>query len=126
MFIRPRAQTRDLSGSAFGTITNYTSDQTIAVSQNFETFTNLGAVGQITLTLPTPAAGLQYTFIVATAQNIILDVGGSVVIAIGEGSPSSAGGSVACASPYSVLTLKAISATLWVGIYQLGGAWTPS
>jgi hypothetical protein len=112
--------------ASLGTVTAYTADHVLTTDENGQTSTNAGAAGTISLTLPTPAAGLTYTFVVVAAQSLVVDVAGSVVIAIGEGAPTSPGGSISCASQYSVLTLKAVSATLWVGINQLGGAWTPS
>jgi hypothetical protein len=109
---------------AGGTVTAYTANHTVTAAQTGATLTNSGAVGTVTFTMPTPAAGLVYTFIVAAAQNVILDVGGSVVIAIGEiaGTP---GGGASCNSPYSSVTLKAISTTLWVATSSIG-SWTPS
>lgn len=109
--------------TGFGQVTAYTSNQTITAAQSYQTFSNMGATGQITLEMPTPAAGLEYTFIAAAAQNMILDVGGSVVIGLGE-IATSPGGQIACNSPYSSVTLKALSSTLWVAT-SLIGTWTP-
>lgn len=106
---------------AGGTVTAYTADHTVTAGETGATFTNAGASGAVIFTMPTPAAGLFYTFIVAAAQTVTLDVGGSVVIAIGE-IPGTAGAGATCASPYSSITLKAISTTLWVATSQIG-AW---
>jgi hypothetical protein len=78
----------------------------------------------VTLALPTPVAALEYTFIVEASQDLIIDAGGSVVIGLGE-IATSAGGSVSSNSPNSAITLKAISATLWVAI-SLIGTWSPA
>jgi hypothetical protein len=74
--------------------------------------------------VPTPVAGLEFTFIVVAAQTLTLDVGGSVVVALGK-IATSAGGNVSSSSPYSALTLKAVSSTLWVATF-LVGTWTPT
>ena len=108
---------------ANGTVTAYTADHTVTAAQTGATLTNAGASGAVIFTMPTPASGLVYTFIVAAAQTVTLDVGGSVVIAIGE-IAGTAGGGASCNSPYSAVTLKAISTTLWVATSSIG-SWTP-
>ena len=113
-----------LPGAVSGVVTNYTSNQTLTVDQSYQTFTNAGSVGTITLTLPTPVAGLEFTFVVASAQTLNIDVGGSVVIAVGE-IPGTAGGGLTSNATYSTITLKAISSTLWVTTGTLG-SWTPT
>lgn len=109
--------------AGFGLVTTYTGNQTLTPAQSYGVFTNDGSVGDVTLTMPTPSAGLEYTFVVAAAQNLILDVGGSVVIALGE-ITTTPGGQLSSNSPYSVLTLKALSTTLWAATSLLG-TWTP-
>jgi hypothetical protein len=105
-----------------GAVTAYTADHTVTAAQSGQTLTNTGAVGAVIFTMPTAVAGLVYTFIVAAAQNVTLDVGGSVVIGIGE-SASSAAGYASSNSPYSAVTLKAISSTLWAATSSTG-SWT--
>ncbi len=107
-----------------GTVTAYTTSHTVTAEENGTTFTNSGAVGGVVFTMPTPAAGLVYTFVVVAAQLVTLDVGGSVVIAIGE-IAGAAGGGATCNSPYSLVTLRAVSTTLWVATSSIG-SWTPS
>lgn len=96
----------------------------VTSAQSGTTFTNSGASGSITFTLPTATAGLTYTFVIVAAQTVILDVGGSEVIGIGE-IATSAGGSVSGNSIYSTITLKAISSALWVAT-SMTGTWTPA
>lgn len=110
--------------TGFGLTTACTSNQTLTADQSYQTFTNIGASGGVTLTLPTPAAGLQFSFVVATAQTLTIGVAGLVVIALGE-IPSSAGGNVSSNSAFSAVTLKAISSTLWVAT-SVVGTWNPS
>lgn len=109
--------------NGFGNVTAFTSDHTLTSAQSYQTFSNVGATGTVRLTLPTPVTGLEYTFVAAEAQSLVLDVGGSVVIALGE-ITTTPGGELSSNSPYSVLTLKALSPTLWVATSLLG-TWTP-
>lgn len=99
-----------------------TASQDVGATDTFMTFTNAGAAGSVTLTLPTPSVGLEYEFVVVAAQSLVVNVDGSVVIAIGE-LLSSAGGTATASSPYSSLRLKCLSSTLWVAI-AVTGTWT--
>ncbi|TAJ91005.1 hypothetical protein [Reyranella sp.] len=110
--------------TGFGIVSTKTVSGTLIAAQSYQTFTNEGASGAVTLTLPTPIAGLEFGFVVVVAQSLVIDVGGSVVIALGE-ITSSAGGNVSSSSPYSALTLKAVSSTLWVSASQIG-SWAPA
>jgi hypothetical protein len=108
--------------TGFGLVTAKTANETLTADQSYQTFTNEGAAGTVTLSLPTPVAGLEFTFVVVASQSLVIDVGGSVVIYVGE-TPSSAGGSASANSPGSIITLKAISTTVWVAT-SLVGSWT--
>lgn len=107
-----------------GGVTNYTSDHTLTADQVYQSFTNLGATVSVTLTLPTPVVGYEFTFFCVASYSLILDVGGSVQIAVGE-IIGAAGGGISTNSPYSALTLKALTTTLWVA-KNYTGTWTPS
>ena len=122
--VSPSTLASFIGGNA-GSVTNFTTNQTLTVNQTLGIFTNSGAAGTVVLTLPSPiTTGLQYTFVVAATQPLQIDVDGSDVIAIGE-LTSSAGGFISSDSPYSVVTLKALSSALWVAIFMLG-SWTPA
>lgn len=110
--------------NGFGLVTAKTANDSLIAAQSYQTFTNEGAAGSVTLTLPTPVSGLEFTFVVVAAQTLIIDVAGSVVIYVGE-IPSSAGGSAFSNSPGSTITLKAVSTTVWVAT-SLVGMWTPA
>lgn len=110
--------------TGFGVVSTKTVNEALTAAQSYQTFTNEGASGTVTLTLPTPVAGLEFTFVVVASQSLVIDVGGSVVIYVGE-TPSSAGGSASANSPGSIITLKAISTTVWVAT-SLVGSWTPA
>jgi hypothetical protein len=57
----------EIAGGRSPTV-SYTSNQTLIASQSGTIFTNKDATGQVDLTLPVPAAGLEYYFHVDTAQ----------------------------------------------------------
>jgi hypothetical protein len=116
-------QTRYVSGSAYGRTVAYAANDTLVAGQNYQKSTNTGAVGAVTLTLPAPSDGLQFEFICTVAQDFIVNVGGSVVIAIGE-VPGTPGGGVQSNSPFSSLILSYGGPNLWTGISS--GSWTPS
>jgi hypothetical protein len=116
---------RSTGVTGFGLVTAKTANDTLTADQSYQTFTNEGASGPVTLTLPTPAAVLEFTFAVATAQTLTLDVGGSVVIALGPGNETTAGGQISANEPGAFVTLKCLSATRWQAIAGAFG-WTPS
>lgn len=110
--------------TGFGVVTAKTANDTLIASQSYGIFTNAGSAGTVTLSLPTPTAGLEFTFICISAQDFVLNAGGTVQIAIGE-IIGTAGGGATCNSPYSTVTIRAVSSTLWVATSSLG-SWTPS
>ncbi len=111
--------------AGFGLVTAKTSNDTLTAAQSYQTFTNEGASGSVTLSLPTPVAGLEFTFAVVAAQSFVVDVIGSVVIALGPGIESTAGGQISANEPGAFVTLKCLSATRWQAIAGAFG-WTPS
>jgi len=117
------ARTTGVTG--FGLVTAETSNETLTADQSYQTFTNEGASGSVTLSLPTPSVGLEFTFAVVAEQSLIVDVGGSVVIALGPGIESTAGGQISANEPGAFVTLKCLSATRWQAIAGSFG-WTPS
>lgn len=107
--------------NAPGAVTACSTSQSITADQTNQTFSNAGAAGAVTLTLPTPVAGYKYTFICAAAQTLTLDISGSVVIGLGE-IATTAGGAVSANTIYSSITLIALSPTLWVAT-SMTGSW---
>lgn len=62
----------------FSLVRELTADTTLTAADSGGVFTNLGASGTITVSLPSaPPAGLRYTFSVATAQQLRIDPGNS-------------------------------------------------
>lgn len=111
--------------TGFGVVSTKTVNETLTAAQSYQVFTNEGASGTVTLTLPTPAAGLEFTFAVVAAESLVVDVGGSVVIALGPGIESTAGGQISANEPGAFVTLKCLSASRWQAIAGSFG-WTPS
>lgn len=88
-------------------------------------FTNTGAAGSVTFTLPTPAAGLWYQFYVDASQAVVITATGSATIKNGTNAATAANGSVTNAGTAgSTICLIAISATQWVTVDTPVGTWT--
>lgn len=111
--------------TGFGLVTAKTTNDTLAGAQSYQAFTNEGAAGTVILTLPTPVVGLEFTAAVVASQTLILDVTGLVVIALGPGIESTAGGQISANEPGAFVVLKCLSATRWQAIAGAFG-WTPA
>lgn len=111
--------------TGFGVVSAKTASGTLTAGESYQTITNAGASGPVIQTLPAPAAGLEFTAAVVASQTLILDVTGSVVIALGPGIESTAGGQISANEPGAFVTLKCLSATRWQAIAG-GNGWTPS
>lgn len=97
---------------------------TITADDVGKVFTNEGAAGPVTFDLPVAAAGLQYSFVVQAAQNLVVDAGSGDTIRV-DVTASSAGGTQTSAVVGTTMTIVAINATEWVAIASLNAAgWT--
>jgi hypothetical protein len=97
-----------------------TANYTIVALDNGTHFDNIGAAANITLTLPTAANGLTFSFAVHAAHSIIVDAAGTDIIALGT-LLTSAGGTVTGATPYSYVEIECHAAGVWIATSQLGG-----
>lgn len=103
-----------LSGRAPIEFTAKTAAYTILASENGCGFTNLGASGAITLTLPPAVVGLHYYFSVEVAQELRIDPSGSETISLpSDGVPGAAG---------KYLTANAIGETVHL-VCAKAGSW---
>lgn len=93
-------------------------------SHNGYTFTNIGATAEVVFTLPACISGPEYTFIVAAAYDLTLNLGGSDTIRI-AGSVSTAGGDCKSSTVGSVIRIKGIDADQYVAVFS-SGTWTLS
>lgn len=101
---------------------NTTDPLALAHTDSWTAFTNEGATTLINFSLPSAAAGMQYTFIVQDADGIQVDAAGGDTIRI-AGSVSAAAGNIASTTIGSTVTLLAINVTEWIAISSLG-SWT--
>lgn len=99
-----------------------TGNYTVLSTDSPSTFTNEGAAGQVILTLPTAVAGLTITAYVQAAQNLRVLATGSETVRVGA-TVSGAAGYAEAATVGNALTLRAINATEWVAISNVG-TWT--
>jgi hypothetical protein len=97
---------------------------TLLASESGKVLTNEGAAGAVTHNLPAAAAGLQFTFIVQAAQNIVIQTVGTDTIRSGAG-VSSGPGTATSGTVGDTLTLVAINATEWIAVSEgdVSGAW---
>lgn len=100
-----------------------TTGRTLTINEQGGIITNSGAAGSTTYTLPaSPRPGDTYTFMVLTAQNMVVDANTGQTIRI-AGSTSTSGGTATNGTVGGVLKIKAVSTTLWVAEYSTG-TWT--
>jgi hypothetical protein len=83
---------------------------------------NSGAGGTITNTLPAAAAGLHYSFTIATAQNVTVKAAGSDTINSGA-TATAGGGFVNAATAGSTLDLRAVGTGKWWITATNGPVW---
>jgi hypothetical protein len=87
-----------------------------------ELYTNEGDADGATITLPTAAAGLTYTFYVQTGQTLTVTAASGDTIRV-NGIVSAAAGSASSNVVGSYLVLVAVNATEWIAV-SVGGSWT--
>lgn len=92
-----------------------------STTDNRVCFTNEGATGGVTFSLPTAAANLDYTFYVQAAQTLTIDAASGDTIRFGA-TVTAADGSISSSTVGSAIRLRAINATEWVAV-ALVGTW---
>lgn len=99
-----------------------TSGLTLVAGDSRKTFSNDGAAGSITFTLPAAAGGLVYTFLLMEAQAVVLQAVGTDVIRR-AGTTSTAGGTLtSAAAAGNVCTLYGTDGGEWLAMVV--GTWT--
>lgn len=96
-----------------------TASYPIVAGDNAKVFTNEGAAGSVTFTLPAAAAGYELTFVVQAAQSFVVTANTGDTIRIG-GSVSTSAGTATSSSIGSVLKIVSINATEWVAVSYTG------
>lgn len=99
-----------------------TANYTVVVSDSGKHFNNVGAAGSVTFTLPTGAAGMQYTFEVDATQTITIQAGGSDTIRNGT-VVSAAGGTMTANANGCIVHLVCTKANTWK-VKSIIGTWT--
>lgn len=107
---------------ALRAVSNKTSAYEVTAAASGGVFTNAGAGGSVAITLPSAAAGLQYTFIVMAAQQFQITpaAGDAINIATSAGAAAEYFWADAVGE---YVTLVAVDATNWIAISN-AGVWT--
>lgn len=113
-----------LNGRGQRTITAKTASYTITEADCGTTFTNAGASGAITFTLPAAAEGLWYRFGVRAAQELRIDPNGSETISLpSTGVPSAAGKYIGADAVGETVEIECCGGTNWA-VRSYTGTWT--
>jgi hypothetical protein len=98
---------------------------TVTANNNLATFDNTGSTSSVSYTLPTPVAGMTYTFLQSTGHAISITPGSAVTIYPGLACPLTAvmGDTMSSSTLYSAVTLQAINPTSWRAT-SCSGTWT--
>lgn len=107
-----------------GPVATKTANYTILTSDTQTMFDNSGAASPVTLSLPSAAPGLRYSFVVASLQGLTVSAYGSDRIFMG-GVGSGLGGSIQSSVPYSSLSLIVPNGSPGIWTCQaVTGAWS--
>lgn len=110
-------------GGGAGPIVIKTANYTVLALDNNSTFTNTGATGSVTFTLPTAAAALSYCFYVDTAQTFVIAADSGHTIRNGL-SVTSSGGNFTSNTIGNQMCLRALNGTEWYVYSGPTGSWT--
>lgn len=111
------------------TLANATSTRATSVSvlatDSFTVYNNTGAGAQVTYTLPTAAAGLNYTFINTASGATFTKILATGTDRIAQaGTLGAAAGNLTSTAIWSTITLVGMAAGTWVVTASTGGAYT--
>jgi hypothetical protein len=104
------------------TVTPVTTTASPADTASTTVYSNEGDTDGATVTLPTAAAGLQFTFIVDAAQTFTITAGAGDTIRL-TSNVTAAAGSITSAVIGSAVTLVAINSVEWIGT-SITGSWS--
>lgn len=104
-------------------LTAYAAGHVVLSTENNGVFTNEGAAGLATFTLPAASAGLTYIFIVENINGVKVQAVGDDTINLAGMETSAAAGFIQSVIVGSTITLVAINATEWMTI-ALNGTWS--
>lgn len=101
-----------------------TTPVTITASDSGKSYTDEGSSAQIEFTLPTAVSGLEFTFLIQSANGIKVIAASGDTIRI-AGTESAVAGNIAAATIGNVVKLKAINDTEWLSV-STQGTWVVS
>jgi hypothetical protein len=102
-----------------GTPIDQTSNITLTNAQSGNLYTNSGATGMVTFTLPAAAAGTRFSFACVDTDGVTVQAVGSDVIYLGT-NVSSAAGTLSSTTVASTIELVALSGGRWVAFGPTG------
>lgn len=101
-----------------------TADFTISVAESGRTFSNVGASGTITGSLPAAVPGLKYRFRVGVAQQLRIDPDGTETISLpSTGVPGAAGKYLVADAIGETVDIECVVAGTW-SVFGYTGTWT--
>lgn len=101
-----------------------TANYTVTTAENGTCFTNAGASGAITFSLPAATAGLHYIFVVRAAQELRIDPNGTQTISLpSSGVPGAAGKYLVADAIGESVHLYCDTAGTW-SVLGYTGTWT--
>jgi hypothetical protein len=101
-----------------------TADYTVTIADNGKTFTNTGAAGAVTFSMPAAVAGLKYRFRVGVAQQLRIDPNGTETISLpSTGAPSAAGAYIVADAIGESVDIQCVEAGSWT-VFGFTGTWT--
>lgn len=114
-----------LNGRAIRGVEDKTANYTVlANTDNGKTFTNNGASGTITFSLPAATVGQWYRFKVKEAQELRIDPNGTETIALpSSGAQQAAGAYIVADAAGEGLEIECVEAGMWEVNYYTG-TWT--
>jgi len=103
-----------MNGRGLRTVSAKTANYTIvANTDNGKTFTNEGASGAITFTLPAATVGQWYRFVAKAAQELRIDPNGTETIALDTGVQQAAGAYLTFNAIGERITVECVKAGEW-------------
>jgi hypothetical protein len=113
-----------LNGCQINTINAKAANYTVLASENGQCFTNTGASGTITLSLPAATAGMHYKFYVGAAQQLRIDPNGNETISLPSTGVAGAAGKYLVADAVGeTVYLYCANAGTWA-VMGYTGTWT--
>lgn len=100
-----------------------TTGYSVLTTDSLTTFTNVGAGGSVTFTLPASAVGLLYKFSCDAAQTVVIAANTGDKICNGASLTASAGNLTSDATTSCFLSVECTSANLW-RVTSISGTWT--